>query len=432
MQDHLNREQIVRYCNRQSLPEELELFDAHIAECADCRELLFSAARLREALRRAPSRDQGSPNYTPTSLSLQTTEEHLSYEQLEAFVDGKLRTDEQGAIQTHLLECQSCTEELADLRKFAADVSKGFQSHTPQRIIWSTLWKASSSWFTFRRSAFVGALASLILFAIMLERHTKKAPIPDAVGNPTPKMAVTSNPGATVSDPATMAAKSQLLITLDGKSKYPFPTLSDLSGVDTKIRATVIDSIKSDHSATLLALRDLADESGAVSRGVDRGESFRLLSPVGTFVLSSTPTFRWTSQAGVDGYTVHIYDSNLNPVRASPVVTRPEWKSDVALHSGNTYVWRVQTTKNGEAGTESIAKVPLARFRILDSSQRNLVAELRRSRPEGHLTIGILLGQGGVIDDAVKEFKAVPQSDPNYTSAQKFLKDLQNLRTPAR
>lgn len=493
MSAHLSKENLLRYLKRSISPSHLIEIDAHISGCSECQLRLATLAGEKKSITQhaarpdnlasdhqlfgfggeqsagsmthenptevlgeialasrnpAPHSKDLSPQIgsvvslgssSPTNLAEKfirslppvppTTSGHLSYEQLEACVDNKLKNGELRAVCTHLEGCQSCMEELADLHRFAADVSKGSRSRVPRRMILTDFWKALSSWFTFRRSVLVGVLASLVLFAIMPRTHIVNAPPPkQAAGNPGTKIEIAVNQGATIFDPGIMAGTSYDVAPLFEKPHYSFPSLSDLDGLDPKIWVTIIGSIESDHSETLVALRNLTNKRHSLSRGLDGKESPQLLSPVGAFALSATPTFRWAARAGVDGYTVHVYDSEFNAVESSPVVTAREWKSNVALRSGRTYQWRVQATKNGEAVSEPITNAPLGRFRILDSSQRKLITELRRSRPEAHLTIGILLARGGVIDDAVKEFEAVPQSDPNYASAQKFLKDLEHLQ----
>lgn len=490
MSAHLSIENLLRYLRRSIPPSHLIEVDDHLSECVACQNRLaaialadpnISGSSLEIVGAVGSERPLGvNPTLTPKSASPKAekpaaigdtfsktqepqvtyfgaltdeiadtevvspetvpprTSPHLSYELLEASVDRKLTNEEENIVRTHLLECQSCSDELRDLQSFAVDVARGSKPRAHRQTNWSNLWEALSSWFTFRRSIF-WALASLVLFAMMLGEYTTKAPTPKEVaGNPGVKIEAASSQDATIFDAGTMeddmtaagviANEETMSRGRSGrKPHYSFPSLSDhLHGLDPKIQILIIDSIKRDRSEILIALRNLASMPGSLAGGV------QLLSPVGTFALSSTPTFRWAAPAGVDGYTVHVYDSEFNAVESSPVVTAPEWKSNVPLRSDRTYVWRVQTTKNGEAVSEPIASPPLGRFRILDSSQRKLITELKRSCPEAHLAIGIVLARDGVIDDAVKEFEAVPQSDPNYSSAQKFVKDLRQLQVTAR
>src|SRR5215470_3662581 len=120
MPEHLSVEQITSYRERRASPAELLQVDDHISQCAECRERLSSASDLRTALQAARSRLMSGhePDLSDErggSPQLVSKSEHLAYEQLEAYVDGKMSRAARRIAETHLKACQLCSEELRDL-----------------------------------------------------------------------------------------------------------------------------------------------------------------------------------------------------------------------------------------------------------------------------------------------------------------------------
>jgi hypothetical protein len=104
-QAHLNEEWIRKYQSRSLAAEELEAAGRHLNDCGACRRVLLAsmgAVRLPEELAELPE---------PL---------HLSYEQITAYIDGKLAGADKERVETHSFICGSCSREIADLRKLDA------------------------------------------------------------------------------------------------------------------------------------------------------------------------------------------------------------------------------------------------------------------------------------------------------------------------
>lgn len=93
---HLDAEALDRYRRRAAPPAELLDADAHIASC----DLCYDAVRADvEAIDLPPANGDA----------------HLTYEELEAFVDGRADALDRELIAAHVALCTLCGNELADL-----------------------------------------------------------------------------------------------------------------------------------------------------------------------------------------------------------------------------------------------------------------------------------------------------------------------------
>lgn len=89
---HLDAAALDRYRRRLAPPGELLASDAHLATCDSC----FDAVRAEIDTVELPST-------------------HLTYEELEAFVDGRTDALDRELVAAHTTSCDLCRGELADL-----------------------------------------------------------------------------------------------------------------------------------------------------------------------------------------------------------------------------------------------------------------------------------------------------------------------------
>jgi hypothetical protein len=93
---HLDAEALDRYRRRIAPPAELLAADAHIASC----DLCYDAVRA----------DVDAIDLPPAKGDV-----HLTYEELEAFVDGRADAVDRELIAAHAALCTLCAAELTDL-----------------------------------------------------------------------------------------------------------------------------------------------------------------------------------------------------------------------------------------------------------------------------------------------------------------------------
>lgn len=106
MVDHLSRDMLAQYAARTLSAREILRADRHLADCAACRTELTSLAA-----------DAGSALRIVQAVT--HSAEHLSYEQLEAYIDGRLTADGRTKIDRHIERCERCERDLAEMRAFA-------------------------------------------------------------------------------------------------------------------------------------------------------------------------------------------------------------------------------------------------------------------------------------------------------------------------
>lgn len=103
--DHPTADALDRYRRRIAAPEELITVDRHIAECDRCCTTVRAG--------------RGSARSTSTVAALLADQKsgHLTFEELERWVDGNAGIIERERIDGHVEECDLCRSELADLAR---------------------------------------------------------------------------------------------------------------------------------------------------------------------------------------------------------------------------------------------------------------------------------------------------------------------------
>jgi len=107
MVEHLSREQMVRYRDRTLPAAELIAVDAHLSLCAACRAEL------------APT---GSEATFLAAIGA-ARNEHLSYEQMDAWFDNQLDLSERELVMAHIALCEPCARQLRAYESYAPAMS---------------------------------------------------------------------------------------------------------------------------------------------------------------------------------------------------------------------------------------------------------------------------------------------------------------------
>lgn len=103
--EHLTIDLLNRYSNGNLAGEELLAADDHLCACEDCRRKLAGQAEPAVA-------------FVQTLLKADNrAHTHLSYDQLQGYVNGKLPPDSVTAVTSHLAACANCRAEVEDLKK---------------------------------------------------------------------------------------------------------------------------------------------------------------------------------------------------------------------------------------------------------------------------------------------------------------------------
>ena len=416
MPDHLSEEQIERYRTRQIPPGELFVVDDHISLCTECRERLASASDLRPAFLPAPSHSlAGSRDNASTGVGLlaarlgRTDPGHLTYEQMEAFVDGKVSESEGEAVRGHVEFCSLCADELRDLSAFKTELVPLDKIDAEEKGKWWAGFQAF--WLTRSRVAIVLAMSFLIVLVVAVERP-RLAPLQKvpSTGNTKPDA---GNPYPVGTE--TLSAHSSLIRVINA--------------LPPEEQAAVLEAASQQKIKSPDVLAGLRGQHETLLGGTEKEVLFDLLAPVGEVVSEELPIFRWQSVASTSNYSVAIFDINLNPVQSSPPLQATQWKAAQPLKRGQIYLWQVTAhLRYGKSVSSPIPPSPEAKFQVLDQKKADELAGFQKAHPESHLAIGILCAQAGLLEQGEHELANVLEGDPDYKLAQNLSNSIQNIR----
>ncbi len=369
---HLDAATLRSYRARRLPPAALLIADGHLAGCEECREALggddsAAAGSLLDAL-------TGSEG------------EHLSYDTLEAWIDGKLSPRAHRAASAHLQACARCVGDLADLRELAASTAMPRLTSAPRR----------------GPSLLVAAvilLAVLGLASWLATRHrwseSAEAPAP-------------APPLLTVHD-----GNGILNVESDGSVHGMALSAADAAAARAALMKGRIDVTS--------RVAELQRERGTLM-GATGDAPFDVAMPVATFLRETRPHFAWTSAGDGASYRVEVYDEARKLVLESPVLHDLAWTADRDLARGRTFAWQVVATRNGKRTVAPQPPAPEAHFGVVDDAA---AARLDTAASSGsHLLLALAAAREGVMDDARQELDTLTRLNPGSPQVQRLARRL--------
>ena len=386
MAAHLSEEQIAHYKSRRLAPEELLWVDDHISECTDCRRRIASAAELRTAFHRKRTVDTAVHE-----AYIDPEAEHLTYEQLKAYVDGKVSGAEVATLRAHLEGCRPCSEGFRDLNTFKTELASSKYQHAEG---WWARFVAR--WLTVRSVAFALAGCGVIVFAIAVGVRQ----ISLIKGGPSTETPTIQN-----------------------------PALAGIKELTSEQQVAITEAVSNKKIEPTEALQEFKGEQEVLLGQAEETLRFTVLTPVGDVVVDDRPFFHWQPLAGAKSYLVAIFDANLNPVLSSPPLHTADWTASHPLNRGQLYLWQVTAqVGNGKSVTAPTPPNAEARFRVLNQKSADEIARFQKEHPESHLALGILYAQVGAREAGEQELGLIRETDPDYALAQELLKSIQEIR----
>lgn len=445
-------------------PGELLSVDDHIAACRACRERLFAVEEL-EAEARLFCMD----------LQVEEETEHLSYDLLAAYVNSHLDEFDRVIVDSHLGSCPSCAEEAEDFLEFSRRLKPPPPS--ARSVNGPPLWARAYSfrgrpaWWTAPRPAAAAAVAFLcmvVLAAAFLLRPTpdpasqtipgKRIEAERAGAHPPPpspsaesplilaeapsppegdgRRHKTSSSAAPPTDPSarkseSLSPRQAVLILRDGAQQVTLDQRGELRGLDRlppRLQRSLRAALLSQEISKPAVIKELYGGPITLLGNPIANNPLTLTSPIGTVVLSNRPTFRWSSLNGAAGYTVEVYDPELNRVAVSSTIKTTQWTVEEPLQRGVVYRWQVIALKDGDKIRAPKPPAPEARFKVLEEHKAVELSGIAKLSPDSHLTRGILYAREGLVDDAERELELLVDDNPHSNVAKSMLRSIRAWR----
>ena len=257
---------------------------------------------------------------------------HLSYEELEAYVNGRVPPAQLNDCQAHLDSCEACRAELEDLRTLKSEAA-GFAR--PEPLGRELERRRKRRTLTVVQTATVAIIfvagASTAIWWGRDRLLAKKHPVATTVTQ------IASAPLATVPSPA----PSPPVAT--AKPREPQPA-GQVSGQLVSAKPGIAASIQHGNLQPPTDLSRSREPAAASAGAPQTNEVFALLGPFGEPITEPRPEFHWTPLAGAVRYSVAIVDERLHPVQHSHALRTTSWRPRRPLRRGRTYLWQVTAT----------------------------------------------------------------------------------------
>ena len=105
MSEHLSDGQILAYRERKLAVADLLSASNHLAACVACRARVATPEELHAGLKAIRG-----------VLEVEAGTSHLTYEEIAAYVDGQLRTEDEARVDLHVRDCAPCAADLQGIQ----------------------------------------------------------------------------------------------------------------------------------------------------------------------------------------------------------------------------------------------------------------------------------------------------------------------------
>jgi anti-sigma factor RsiW len=448
--DHLSQPIIEGYRQRTLPTPDLLLVDDHIAACETCRLALHQLEQAEE-IEESLLASLGTEAQQPLR--------HLAFEELDAYVSERLDDVEREIIANHLHICAQCHDEAQDLRSFKSSLEAQIPSPAGKPIASASaspnLVERLKAWLRvlFYQPAFQIAVALVIvataIFFLILPARREAADLRARLTRLEQENLELQKQSATLADlqmqletlrqenealqiaqPITELPASALAlkdaggtVTIDADG-----TLQGFASLSSANQQLIKNALQSGRIMMPATISEVATKAGVLMSSASPGVSFALQSPVGTFVQSSRPVFRWRGLTGATSYVVTVYDAGFRVVVKSDDLTKTEWIPASELERGITYRWQVTANVNGKQMKSPVPPAPEARFKVIESAKADEVQRLRQILANSHLATGVLYAQAGLLDDAERELQELLRANPQSAVVKRLLQSVRTHR----
>jgi hypothetical protein len=445
MSNHVNDNQIERYRSRQLGADEVAAVDSHLRVCAECGDRLVPPKERRSKMLFLMT-EWGSPAA------------HLSYEQLERYVEKSGTNEERAAVDAHTKVCARCRGDLEDLQSYREGMADEIRdlntliASAPAAQVSAPPARQTGairrSWIRNLSYAGSGAIAAGLLLVFwqvgplkykldQTERASKSLISPAVFAKEKQRseeldrqhvrdqkaIARMVKENSSLDDEKTHLTKENQ--ELARRAAKPGPSGPLWVAPEEARRVEVAMNTTNLRLPDIATLTDPARSVGPIARG---GDAFGPTEPVGTDVISTMPELKWNGFPAADKYRIMISEIDgggaekpLKPKEVDKAVT--SWTVETPLTRGKVYRWQVLPLTAEGATLPAPDNLP-ARFRVLSP-------EKARSYLKVQLRNAVLAAENGLFSDAQSILQQIQDAhgDREITAkAVKLAEDLQKKR----
>jgi hypothetical protein len=372
MPEHINEHQLKGYRDRTLPVGELIAVDTHLGGCEPCRSALAVLAERKSSASVLSGIDQARFR-------------HLSYEQMEDWVEDRLEPHDRELVMAHIGLCPACARQLIAYQEYAPVMAAPVRTKALAQAVQAK----ESFWSFLKQPQYALGAAALIAFFIItpLARHSA----PEQTG------AILAPTGTAVE--STIPTQNTPLIDQALNA-------SELDTLPDSLRAGAKEVISdTDKIARPASLKGLETSSDAV-----------LEYPFSEVVAETQPVLRW-KPFGDSSYSVSLSDARgLISRRAGLKDTH--WTPTSPLFRDRVYAWEVESAGVKHRGT----------FRVLGASQERELDKVRAEHGKSHLVMGAVSAELGLLTPARQEFEAMSKDTKMAQQGAKLLSHIEMLR----
>ncbi len=317
--------------------------------------------------------------------------DHPQHDQLVAFVDQQLDAADREWIDSHLVACAMCAEDVADLRGMQYELQ-----HMPVAGRPGRRWLAYGS---IAAAITLLAWAGGLLRTSPVDQPTQTTVVADASPAAVPAPSLPSAPSVEAAQPVLTTAEQEMVSRALESGTLQWPVFHEV------VRGRV---------GTLLGE---TRSTAPLTPG----------TPTATATTTARPRFAWSAGANVTSYEVAVFDEQFNEIARSGRLTTLQWTPARDLPRGQVLAWQITATTPSGTIVSPAPPQPEARFVVLSVEDAAQVAAVRERLATDPLALGLRLAEFGLYRDAEAALtRAASDTRYNPAQVQRILTTLRN------
>jgi hypothetical protein len=348
--------------------------------------------------------------------------EHLDYDQLAGYVDGKLESDRAAEVEAHTAQCVECKDEIEGLKELkaelAADLTEG--ERPPKRRL-----RRLSRWSARGRGLSAGLIVLVVATGVAFWWYARDSRVR------LHSLEMTVSQLRTENDELKRPAGNSAVLREGTRQVYVATNgaVLGLDGLGPDIQALVREALTTGRVSVSAEPRTTVGRLGVLAGSGTGEESFDVLFPSGTAVEETRPRFEWRPLIGASGYTVLLKDLATGVEIEGKSTTETFWIPENPLVHGHQYVWMVEAATHERYVRAPAPDKPFATFRILSIQESEEVRLARTSWSDSHLVLGLTYAKVGLLGEAEREFRDLVAGNPESSAVKKLLETVEARKT---